>query len=65
VETLQDLSYWAVKRLIWTPGEDEGGQTLIEYGLMIALLAIVAVSALALVGDNIPNLNPAADALHS
>jgi hypothetical protein len=35
-----------------TPADEERGQTLIEYGLMAALLAIVAVSALALVGQH-------------
>ena len=62
---LQDLSLWAAVRLARTPADEERGQTLIEYGLMAALLAIVAVSALALVGQHIPNLNPAANALHS
>jgi Flp pilus assembly pilin Flp len=65
VETLQDLSLRAALRLSWTPADDDRGQTLIEYGLMAALLALVAVSAVALVGDRIPNLNPAANALHS
>jgi Flp pilus assembly pilin Flp len=59
------MSAWAAIRLNGTPANDDSGQTLIEYGLMIALLALIAVSAVALVGDNIPNLNPAANALHS
>ena len=65
MEKLQDLSFWAAIRLARTPADEERGQTLIEYGLMAALLAIVAVSALALVGQHIPNLNPAANVLHS
>ena len=65
MEKLQDLSLWAAVRLARTPADEERGQTLIEYGLMAALLAIVAVSALALVGQHLPNLSPAANALHS
>ena len=65
MEKLQDLFLWAVIRLARTPAEEDRGQTLIEYGLMAALLAIVAVSALALVGTKIPDLRPAADSLHS
>jgi Flp pilus assembly pilin Flp len=65
VEKLQDLSFWAATRLVRTPADEERGQTLIEYGLMAALLAIVAVSALALVGAKIPDLSPAATNLHS
>ena len=65
MEKLQDLSLWAAARLARTPADEERGQTLIEYGLMAALLAIVAVAALALVGQSLPNLNPAANALHS
>ena len=65
MEKLQDLSLWAATRLVRTPSDEESGQTLIEYGLMAALIAIVAVSALALVGAKIPDLNPAANSLHS
>jgi hypothetical protein len=65
VEKLQDMSLWAAVRLARTPAEKERGQTVIEYGLMAALLAIVAVSALALVGQKLPDLRPAADNLHS
>jgi Flp pilus assembly pilin Flp len=65
VEKLQDMSLRAFTRLRWTLAEGDRGQTLIEYGLMAALLAIVAVSALTLVGASIPDLRPAADNLHS
>lgn len=33
--------------------KDEAGQTLVEYGLIVALISIVAITALALVGDNV------------
>ena len=65
MEKLQDLFLWAAVRLARTPADDDRGQTLIEYGLMAALIAIVAVGAVALVGQHIPNLTPAANALHS
>jgi Flp pilus assembly pilin Flp len=64
VEKLRELSLKAAVRLGRGPSE-ERGQTLVEYGLMVALLAIVAVSALALVGSKIPDLTPAANSLHS
>jgi Flp pilus assembly pilin Flp len=64
VELLQDLSL-RLALLLKQRLSGERAQTLIEYGLMAALLAIVAVSALALVGAKIPDLNPAANNLHS
>ena len=33
--------------------KDEAGQTLVEYGLIVALISIVAIAALGLVGDNV------------
>jgi pilus assembly protein Flp/PilA len=33
--------------------KEEAGQTLVEYGLIVALISIVAIAALALVGDNV------------
>ena len=33
--------------------KDEAGQTLVEYGLIVALISIVAITALALVGSNV------------
>jgi Flp pilus assembly pilin Flp len=65
VEKLQDLSIWAAVRLARTPADDERGQSMIEYGLMAALVAIIAISAVALVGQKLPDLRPAANNLHS
>lgn len=46
--------------------EEEEGQTLIEYGLIIALISIVAIVALTLVGGNISSIfNSVAGKLHS
>jgi pilus assembly protein Flp/PilA len=33
--------------------KEEAGQTLVEYGLIVALISIVAIAALALVGSNV------------
>jgi pilus assembly protein Flp/PilA len=33
--------------------KEEAGQTLVEYGLIVALISIVAIAALALVGTNV------------
>jgi pilus assembly protein Flp/PilA len=41
-------TYWRMQG-----GEDEEGQTMVEYGLIIALVSIVAIATLALVGGNI------------
>ena len=32
---------------------EEAGQTLVEYGLILALISIVAIAALSLVGTNV------------
>ena len=64
VELLQDLSV-RLALLLRTRARSERAQTLIEYGLMAALIALVAISAVALVGAKVPNILPAADKLHS
>lgn len=38
---------------ITTLWQDESGQDLAEYGLLIALIALVVVGAVTLLGDNI------------
>lgn len=43
---------------------DEEGQAMVEYGLIIALIAIVVIAALVILGPNIANLfNEAGDNL--
>jgi pilus assembly protein Flp/PilA len=43
---------------------EEAGQTLVEYGLIVALISIVAIAALGLVGDNVTAVfNSVANAL--
>ncbi len=36
--------------------KDEAGQTLVEYGLIVALISIVAIAALTLVGSNVTDV---------
>lgn len=44
----------------------EKGQGMVEYGLIIALVAIVVIGAIALLGGNLKNIfNQTADALSS
>ena len=41
-----------INRLInWS--REESGQTLVEYGLIVALISVVAIIALTLVGTNV------------
>jgi len=37
----------AVLRALW---EDEDGQTLLEYGLLVALLAVIVIAVLSILG---------------
>jgi pilus assembly protein Flp/PilA len=44
--------------------KDENGQGMVEYGLIIALIAIVVIAALSLLGPKIANMfNKASDQL--
>ena len=46
--------------------DDESGQTMIEYGLIVALISIVAILTLTTVGSNIKDVfNSIAGKLHS
>jgi pilus assembly protein Flp/PilA len=55
MQTLNTLLLNLVARVddFFTHSDDEEGQTLIEYGLIIALVSIVAIVTLATVGSNI------------
>ena len=44
-----------VRRLFGLKAREEGA-TMVEYGLMVALIAVVCVVAVALVGTNIKNM---------
>jgi pilus assembly protein Flp/PilA len=41
-----------MKRLI----REEGGQTLLEYGLLVSLIALVCIAILTLLGERVRNL---------
>jgi len=50
----------------FTHSDDEEGQTMVEYGLIIALVSIVAIATLGLVGGNISKVfTSIAGKLHS
>jgi pilus assembly protein Flp/PilA len=46
---LQLINTWLQSRIV---REDEGA-TMVEYGLMVALIAVVAIVGVTLVGDNL------------
>ena len=53
-------------RLLGYSADDEEGQTMIEYGLIVALISIVAIITLTTVGGNIKDVfNSIAGKLHS
>ena len=55
-----------IARLLGYGAEDEEGQTMIEYGLIVALISIVAILTLTTVGGNIKDVfNSIAGKLHS
>ena len=43
---------WGIAPLIW----DEAGQALAEYGLMIALIAVVCIGAIGLFGGRVAQI---------
>ncbi|MCS7296188.1 MAG: Flp family type IVb pilin [Chloroflexota bacterium] len=58
---LTKLYTWAQAR---KPAREEEGQSLAEYGLILALIAVVAIAALTTLGGNIAStLNSVAGAL--
>lgn len=56
---MSKLRNWAVSKVVAWQARDEEGQGLAEYGLILALIAIVCIGALTLLGGNI------ADALNN
>jgi pilus assembly protein Flp/PilA len=48
------------------PRDDDRGATAVEYGLMVALIAIVIIGAVTLLGGNLSGLfNKVATSVHS
>ena len=55
-----------IMRLLGYSADNEEGQTMIEYGLIVALISIVAILTLTTVGGNIKDVfNSVAGKLHS
>ncbi len=52
---MSKINNWAVRKLVAMRHRDEEGQGLAEYGLILALIAVVAIAALQLLGGNISN----------
>ncbi|GIW13864.1 MAG: hypothetical protein KatS3mg062_1303 [Tepidiforma sp.] len=50
---MSKLRNWAVSKVAAWQARDEEGQGLAEYGLILALIAIVCIGALTLLGSNI------------
>ncbi len=48
------ISEMIARMIEWT--KEEKGQTLVEYGLILALISVVAITALALIGTNVTNI---------
>jgi pilus assembly protein Flp/PilA len=45
-----------LKHLVKFQNRDERGATAVEYGLMVALIAVVIIAAVTAVGTNLTNL---------
>jgi pilus assembly protein Flp/PilA len=55
---MSKINNWALRKVaaIQTRRDDEEGQGLAEYGLILALIAVVAIGALRLLGTNITGI---------
>jgi len=53
---MSKLSMWAAKKYVQFKHREEEAQGLAEYGLILALIAVVAIAALTLLGENIATL---------
>lgn len=47
---------WQMKKLLGRLWKEEKGQGMAEYGLILALVAVVVIGALTLLGGNIKNV---------
>lgn len=55
-----------MKRLLWTLLSDEEGQGMVEYGIIVALIAVVVIGAVKTLGTNTQStFNNAATAIGS
>jgi pilus assembly protein Flp/PilA len=53
---MSKLQTWATRKYIALTHKDEEGQGLAEYGLILALIAVVCIAALTLLGGNIAGI---------
>lgn len=49
-------SFFATPSFFVTRRDDEEGATAVEYGLMVALIAVVIITAVALIGTNLSTM---------
>jgi pilus assembly protein Flp/PilA len=45
-----------LKHAVWSFLKEEDGATMVEYGLMVALIAVVCLAAVSSVGDQLKEL---------
>lgn len=50
---MSKINTWMLKKAVAWKSRDEEGQGLAEYGLILALIAVVCIGALQLLGTNI------------
>ena len=50
---MSKLNNWMLSKVVAYKTRDEEGQGLVEYGLIIALIAVVCIAALTALGTNI------------
>ncbi|MGK2966781.1 MAG: Flp family type IVb pilin [Tepidiformaceae bacterium] len=53
---MSKIKNWALRKAIAVQTRDEEGQGLVEYGLIIALIALVAVGALEILGTGVSGI---------
>ena len=50
---MSKIKNWAISKAVKLQSRDEEGQGLAEYGLILALIAVVCIAALTLLGTSI------------
>ena len=50
---MSKINNWMLSKVVAYKTREEEGQGLVEYGLIIALIAVVCITALTLLGTNI------------
>ena len=55
IETMDLVAAWHYVQARFHIGEDERGASLVEYALLVALIAVVCIAAVTLLGGNASN----------